>query len=74
MERLTLRALVALALLLGALLRLWQINQYGVNSDEAVYLGQAAALAHDPVLSRFFPSFVLILYSSRSSPHSPSTF
>ena len=29
----------------------------GFNSDEAVYAGQAAALAGDPELSRFFPIF-----------------
>ncbi|MDW8059151.1 MAG: glycosyltransferase family 39 protein [Thermomicrobium sp.] len=41
----------------GAALRLWELNRYGVNSDEAVYLGQAAALVREPVLSRFFPLF-----------------
>lgn len=51
------RFLFALALLVGALLRLWQLNRYGVNSDEAVYLGQAAALAQEPTLSQFFPLF-----------------
>jgi len=49
--------LLAVALVTGALLRLWQLNQFGVNSDEAVYLGQAAALADEPTLSRFFPLF-----------------
>ncbi|MCX2728253.1 glycosyltransferase family 39 protein [Thermomicrobium sp. 4228-Ro] len=47
----------AVALIVGALLRLWQLNLHGVNSDEAVYLGQAAALADEPMLSRFFPLF-----------------
>lgn len=49
--------LFAIALLAGALVRLWQLNRFGVNSDEAVYLGQAAALAHEPILSRLFPLF-----------------
>jgi hypothetical protein len=49
--------LVVIALLSGGLLRLWGINRYGVNSDEAVYLGQAAALAQEPILSQFFPLF-----------------
>jgi 4-amino-4-deoxy-L-arabinose transferase-like glycosyltransferase len=41
----------------GAILRLWHINDLGYNSDEAVYSGQAAALAGDPELSRYFPIF-----------------
>ncbi len=48
---------LALALGLGALLRLWSINSVGYNSDEAVYAGQAAALANDPELSARFPIF-----------------
>jgi hypothetical protein len=38
-------------------LRLWQINALGFNSDEAVYAGQAAAIAGDPQLSKLFPVF-----------------
>ena len=38
-------------------LRLWSINSVGYNSDEAVYAGQAAALANDPELSARFPIF-----------------
>lgn len=56
-DRLGPTVLFATALLAGALLRLWQLNLHGVNSDEAVYLGQAAALADEPTLSRFFPLF-----------------
>jgi 4-amino-4-deoxy-L-arabinose transferase-like glycosyltransferase len=41
----------------GAALRFWNINALGYNSDEAVYTGQAASLAGDPELSRFFPIF-----------------
>jgi hypothetical protein len=40
----------------GGFLRLWALNRYGFNSDEAVYAGQAAAIANHPELSQFFPS------------------
>ncbi|MFL5759799.1 MAG: ArnT family glycosyltransferase [Thermomicrobiales bacterium] len=48
---------LALALGLGGFLRLWAINSVGYNSDEAVYAGQAAALANDPELASRFPIF-----------------
>ena len=48
---------MAVALALAAFLRLWQLNKLGFNSDEAVYSGQAAAIANDPVLKPFFPVF-----------------
>jgi 4-amino-4-deoxy-L-arabinose transferase-like glycosyltransferase len=50
---------VALATILGVgcLLRLWALNRYGFNSDEAVYAGQAASLAGHAELSEFFPTF-----------------
>jgi predicted membrane-bound mannosyltransferase len=41
----------------GVFLRVWHIDSLGVNSDEAVYAGQAASLAADPELSPFFPIF-----------------
>jgi len=41
----------------GAFLRLWEINRVGYNSDEAVYAGQAAAIAQDPELKEIFPVF-----------------
>jgi hypothetical protein len=44
-------------LLLGAVLRTWQLDAVGFNSDEAVYAGQAASLAGDPVTSQLFPVF-----------------
>lgn len=44
-------------LLLGAFMRLWELNALGFNSDEAVYAGQAAAIAQDPTLSEIFPVF-----------------
>jgi 4-amino-4-deoxy-L-arabinose transferase-like glycosyltransferase len=48
---------VGLALAAGAFLRLWQINSLGFNTDEAVYAGQAAAIAGDEVLQQLFPIF-----------------
>jgi hypothetical protein len=42
---------------LAVLLRSWAIGSIGFNSDEAVYAGQAAALAGDPILSEFFTPF-----------------
>ena len=48
---------LVLALGAGAFLRLWQINALGYNSDEAVYAGQGAAIAQDPVLKDIFPIF-----------------
>jgi hypothetical protein len=41
----------------GAVVRLWQINVLGFNSDEAVYAGQAAAMARVPYLQDLFPVF-----------------
>jgi hypothetical protein len=38
-------------------LRLWAIDSLGVNSDEAVYAGQAASLARDPAFLPYFPVF-----------------
>ena len=50
--------LLALVVAIPAIfLRVWQIDSLGVNSDEAVYAGQAASLASDPDLSPFFPIF-----------------
>jgi hypothetical protein len=41
----------------AVVLRTWHIDALGVNSDEAVYAGQAAALAGDPDLTPYFPIF-----------------
>jgi hypothetical protein len=41
----------------AALLRVWQLGSTGFNSDEAVYAGQAAAIADHPELEEFFPIF-----------------
>src|SRR5215468_2843911 len=48
---------VILVLCLAAGLRIWQINQIGFNTDEAVYSGQAAAIAQVPGLKDIFPVF-----------------
>ena len=39
------------------MLRVWQLNDVGFNSDEAVYSGQAAAIAEDSGLEDLFPVF-----------------
>jgi len=44
-------------LAIAAFVRLWQLDAVGFNTDEAVYSGQAAALASDPNLTPFFPIF-----------------
>ena len=41
----------------AAVLRVWQLGSTGFNSDEAVYAGQAAAIADHPELEEFFPVF-----------------
>jgi len=51
------RLLVLAAVLLGAGLRLAGVGAVGLNSDEAVYMGQAAALAEVPELAALFPIF-----------------
>jgi 4-amino-4-deoxy-L-arabinose transferase-like glycosyltransferase len=38
-------------------LRVWQLDALGFNSDEAVYAGQAAAIAGVPELKEIFPIF-----------------
>jgi 4-amino-4-deoxy-L-arabinose transferase-like glycosyltransferase len=38
-------------------LRTWGLNRVGYNTDEAVYAGQAAAMAQDPTLKEIFPIF-----------------
>jgi hypothetical protein len=50
---------VYLAPILGvaAVLRVWHLANTGFNSDEAVYAGQAAAIADHPELEEFFPIF-----------------
>jgi 4-amino-4-deoxy-L-arabinose transferase-like glycosyltransferase len=48
---------VALVLALAIGIRVWGLNQIGFNTDEAVYAGQAAAIAQVPVLKDIFPVF-----------------
>ena len=49
--------ILVMALAVGTFMRIWQINAMGYNSDEAVYSGQAAAIAGVPVLKDIFPIF-----------------
>jgi hypothetical protein len=49
--------ILVVALGAGAFLRVYQINVMGYNTDEAVYAGQAAAIAGVPVLKDLFPIF-----------------
>lgn len=51
------RLLLVFAISLGAFLRIWQIDAMGYNTDEAVYSGQAAAIAGVPGLKDIFPIF-----------------
>src|SRR5436190_11018134 len=51
------RMILVLAMTAGSFLRIWQINAMGYNTDEAVYAGQAAAIAGVPVLKDIFPVF-----------------
>ncbi len=50
-------SLFAVGLSVGCFLRCWHLNALGYNSDEAVYSGQAAAIADVPDLKPFFPIF-----------------
>ncbi|HEY6775781.1 MAG TPA: glycosyltransferase family 39 protein [Thermoleophilaceae bacterium] len=49
--------LAGAALVGGVFLRLWQIDELGFNSDEAVYTGQAGSLANLPEFEQFFAIF-----------------
>jgi putative flippase GtrA len=49
--------LLAGILLVAAVVRLWAITTVGLNNDEAVYAGQGAALAGDPIYSTLFAIF-----------------
>lgn len=49
--------LLVLILGLATAMRVFYLGALGYNSDEAVYAGQAAAIAQDPVLSEIFPVF-----------------
>jgi 4-amino-4-deoxy-L-arabinose transferase-like glycosyltransferase/putative flippase GtrA len=49
--------LLAGILFVAAIVRLWAMTSVGLNNDEAVYAGQGAALAGDPVDSTLFAIF-----------------
>jgi dolichyl-phosphate-mannose-protein mannosyltransferase len=49
--------LLAGLLAAAAFLRVWQLDAVGFNSDETVYIGQGAAIAHVTGLEPFFPIF-----------------
>jgi hypothetical protein len=51
------RLLLLCAMVSGGILRIWDINAMGYNTDEAVYAGQAAAIAGVPYLKDMFPVF-----------------
>ena len=50
-------ASIAFVMCMALGLRLWGLNQIGFNTDEAVYSGQAAAIAQAPILKDIFPVF-----------------
>ncbi len=51
------RLMLLAAVVGGGFLRVWEINAMGYNTDEAVYAGQAAAIAGVPYLKDMFPVF-----------------
>ena len=48
---------LGLTLALGLVVRLTNLNAFGFNSDEAVYAGQSASLAGNPLFVNQFPIF-----------------
>jgi 4-amino-4-deoxy-L-arabinose transferase-like glycosyltransferase len=50
-------AVIGAGFVFAAFLRFWDLTTLGYNSDEAVYSGQAAAIANNHVLQPFFPLF-----------------
>jgi len=48
---------IAIVAVVAVGLRVWGLNQIGYNTDEAVYAGQAAAIARVPELRDIFPIF-----------------
>jgi 4-amino-4-deoxy-L-arabinose transferase-like glycosyltransferase len=48
---------VTITLLVGAILRLYDVNRHGFNADEAVYAGQTAALAGHQDFAELFGVF-----------------
>ena len=56
-DRLTTLVAMTPVVAVAVLWRVWRLNTFGFNSDEAVYAGQAASIAGDPTLDRTFPIF-----------------
>ena len=56
-ERVRLFLILGGLMVIGAILRVWSLGTIGFNSDEAVYSGQAAALAGDPTYGGLFQVF-----------------
>ncbi len=58
-DRETIARIISIVLVFGLAIgiRVWGLNQIGFNTDEAVYSGQAAAIAQVPVLKDIFPIF-----------------
>jgi 4-amino-4-deoxy-L-arabinose transferase-like glycosyltransferase len=58
-DRVAVARLFAMILIMGLAvgLRVWDLGQVGFNTDEAVYSGQAAAIAGAPILKDIFPIF-----------------
>jgi 4-amino-4-deoxy-L-arabinose transferase-like glycosyltransferase len=49
--------ILAIIMAVAVGMRIWGLNRVGFNTDEAVYSGQAAAIAQDPALKEIFPIF-----------------
>jgi 4-amino-4-deoxy-L-arabinose transferase-like glycosyltransferase len=58
-DRVAVARLAAVLIIIGLAvgLRVWELGQVGFNTDEAVYSGQAAAIAGAPILKDIFPIF-----------------
>ena len=48
---------LAVVLVVATVVRVWQLDAVGFNSDEAVYAGQAASITGDPASLEYFPVF-----------------
>jgi 4-amino-4-deoxy-L-arabinose transferase-like glycosyltransferase len=56
-DQVTIRLAIGGLVVVGGLLRVWALGDVGFNSDEAVYSGQAAALAGNPTYGGLFQVF-----------------
>jgi 4-amino-4-deoxy-L-arabinose transferase-like glycosyltransferase len=56
-DRLPVALLLGILIVVGAVVRTWSLGSIGLNSDEAVYSGQAAALAGNPTYGGLFQVF-----------------